>query len=59
MVKGGRGCLMTSMMLDAQYKITLVIGTELDEHESPSWAKDGFSSLIASIEVSKSHNLTI
>lgn len=42
MVKGGGGCLMTSMMLDAQYKITLVIGTELDEHESPSWAKDGF-----------------
>lgn len=34
MVKGGGGsCLMTSLVWDAQCKITLIIGTELDECE--------------------------
>lgn len=50
---------MTSMMWDAQCKITLVIGTELDEHESLLGQRWLFPVLIANIAVSKSHNLTI
>lgn len=59
MVKGGGGCLMTSMMWDAQCKFTLVIGTELHEHESLLGQRWLFPVLIANIAVSKSHNLTI